>query len=82
MAFSGIVFRASAGKAGYQMKERNEKLSFRQTGRGFIIDGSIPGMPTGRRLTKTFVDQFNRKYIQINGRYELLTAEHSFLSAD
>jgi len=64
------------------MKESNQKLSFRQIGRGFIMNETVRGMPIGRRLTKTYVDQFNRKYIVIDGRYELLTAEHNYLSVD
>ncbi len=64
------------------MKENNQKLSFRQIGRGFIVNDPIPGMPMGRRLTKAYVDQFNRKYVVVNGQYEILTAEHNYLSAD
>jgi hypothetical protein len=64
------------------MKNDNQKLSYRQIGRGFIVNESIIGIPVGRRLTKTYVDQFNRKYVQINDRYELLTAQHKFLSMD
>jgi hypothetical protein len=64
------------------MKESSQKLSFRQIGRGFIMNEPTPGMPIGRRLTKTYADQFNRKYVVINGRYELLTAEHNYLSVD
>jgi hypothetical protein len=65
-----------------KMKEEKQNLSYRQIGRGFIINDSIPGRPVGRRLTKTYVDQFNRKYVLINDRYELLTAEHNYLSVD
>ncbi len=64
------------------MAENNQKLNLRQVGRGFIMNERLPGMPVGRRLTKTYIDQFNRTYIIINGQYELLTAEHNFLSAD
>jgi hypothetical protein len=64
------------------MKENSQKLSFRPIGRGFIMNDPIPGMPIGRRLTKTYVDQFNRKYVQISGRYELLTRHHNYLSVD
>lgn len=64
------------------MRDDNQKLSYRQIGRGFIINESILGIPVGRRLTKTYVDQFNRKYVQINDRYELLTAQHKYLSVD
>lgn len=64
------------------MKEDTKNLSYRQIGRGFIMNEPIPGMPIGRRLTKTYVDQFNRKYVQVNGRYELLTAQHNYLSVD
>jgi hypothetical protein len=64
------------------MKENTESLSYRQIERGFIMNEPIPGMPNGRRLTKTYVDQFNRKYVQVNGRYELLTVQHNYLSVD
>jgi hypothetical protein len=64
------------------MKENQQSLAYRQIGRGFIMNEPIPGMPIGRRLAKTYVDQFNRKYVQINGRYELLTTQHNYLSVD
>ena len=64
------------------MKEEKQHLSYRQIGRGFIVNEQIPGMPVGRRLTKTYIDQFNRKYVLINDRYELLTEEHNYLSVD
>jgi hypothetical protein len=64
------------------MKETNQNISYRQVGRGFIINEPVPGMPIGRRLTKAYVDQFNRKYVIVNGRYELLTNEHNYLPVD
>jgi len=64
------------------MKEDKQNLSYRQIGRGFIMNEAIPRMPIGRRLTKTYVDQFKRKYVLINDRYELLTVEHNYLSVD
>lgn len=64
------------------MNKSKEKLSLRQVGRGFITNKPLPGMLTGRRLTKTYIDQFNRKYVDVNGKYELLTTEHNYLSAD
>ena len=64
------------------MNEKKQNLSYRQIGRGFIMNEPIPGLPIGRRLTKTYVDQFNRKYVLISDRYELLTVEHNYLSVD
>jgi hypothetical protein len=64
------------------MKEETKSLSYRQIGRGFIMNEPIPGMPNGRRLTNTYIDLFNRKYVQVNGRYELLTAQYNYLSVD
>ena len=64
------------------MKEEKQNLSFRQIGRGFIMNEHTPGMPIGRRLAKTYVDQFNRKYVLINDQYELLTTRHNYLSVE
>ena len=64
------------------MDKSTDKLTFRQVGRGFIISALAPGMPAGRRLTKTYVDQFKKTYIVINGRYELLTSSHEYLPVD
>jgi len=42
----------------------------------------IPGGPKGRSLTMAYIDQYNRKYIQIDGGYEPLKETHSFLEID
>ena len=64
------------------MKEKIQNLSYRQIGRGFIVNDKSPGMLAGRRLAKVYVDQFNRKYVLIDNQYELLTPNHNYLSAD
>ncbi len=64
------------------MNEKMQNLSYRQIGRGFIVHENNPGMLAGRRLAKVYVDQFNRKYVLIDNRYELLTPNHNYLSAD
>ncbi len=58
------------------------KLYYRPIGKGFIIHTPIPGGPTGRSLKKAYIDQYNRKYIEINGNYEPLMDTHNFLAAD
>ena len=61
----------------------NEKdLRFREIGKGFILSNPAPDMPKGRRLITTYVDQFDRSYAQINGCFELITEQHSYLAAD
>ncbi len=62
------------------MRNDSGKLQLRQSGKGFILI-NIDGL-AGRRLTETYVDQRRRTYVKINGELTLLTAEHSFLSAD
>jgi hypothetical protein len=67
-----------------QVRKINEnvKLQFRQIGNGFIIAKAEDGVPFGRKLAKTFHDQFNRKYVQINGDLELVTERHCYLGVD
>lgn len=60
----------------------NEKLQYREIGKGLIIGRPINGIPAGRRLAKTFKDQFNRVYVQVDGELELLTERHGYLGAD
>ena len=55
-------------------------LKFREIGKGFILSNPAPDMPKGRRLITAYADQFNRSYIQVNGRYELITEQHSYLA--
>ncbi|MCP3892080.1 MAG: hypothetical protein GY702_24900 [Desulfobulbaceae bacterium] len=62
------------------MKNKNDKLQFRQIGKGFVL-AQIEKM-VGRVLTQTFADQHERTYVKINGELTLLTAEHCFLAAD
>jgi hypothetical protein len=62
------------------MRTGQDTLQFRQVGKGFIVcqDGEL----IGRKLTKTFMDQHERTYVQVNGEIIPLTEKHSFLSAD
>ncbi len=62
------------------MKEAREELNLRQIGRGFIVDDTTE--ITGRRLTQTYVDQFDRTYVKVNGALQLLTEQHSYLAMD
>ena len=59
-----------------------QKLKFRAIGKGFISRQPGPDVMAGMRLTTTYADQFERRYIQIDGSYELITEAHSFLAAD
>ena len=62
------------------MRTGQDTLQFRQTGKGFIV--SQDGELIGRKLTKTFMDQHERTYVQVNGEIIPLTEQHSFLAAD
>lgn len=57
------------------------KLHYQEKGKGFIVSKPVGGIPAGRRLAKTYTDQFNRLYVQVNGELELVTEEHAFLDA-
>jgi len=63
------------------MEQAQEKLQLRQIGKGFILcsQGSIFN---GRRLTNTYKDQYDRKYVKIDGEIEPLTEQHNFLAVD
>lgn len=79
-----------SGKTNTMKRERNRKtipadiqekdLQFREIGKGFIMSNPSHDMPKGRRLITAYVDQFNRSYVQVNGRYELITEQHSYLA--
>jgi len=62
--------------------KKRQQLRFRETGKGFIARMPGPGVMPGMRLTTTYADQYERRYIQIDGSYELITEAHSFLAAD
>jgi len=63
--------------------KNNEKdLRFREIGKGFIMTPPSHDTPRGRRLITAYADQYNRSYILINGRYELITEQHSYLAVD
>lgn len=63
-----------------KINERN--LRFREIGKGFIMTPASQDMPKGRRLITAYADQYNRSYILNNGRYELITEQHSYLAMD
>jgi hypothetical protein len=63
-------------------KISDKDLKFHEVGKGFILINPAPDTPKGRRLITAYADQFNRSYIQINGRYELITEQHSYLAVD
>jgi len=63
-----------------KMNERN--LRFREIGKGFIMTPPSQDMPKGRRLITAYADQYNRSYILNDGRYELITEQHSYLAMD
>ncbi len=62
------------------MKEAREELKLRQVGKGFIVNETRE--ITGRRLTQTYRDQFDRTYVKVNGALQLLTEQHSYLAID
>lgn len=62
--------------------ENGKNLQYRPIGRGFIVHTPIPGGPIGRSLAMAYVDQYNRKYIEIQGNKEPLKETHSFLAVD
>jgi len=39
-------------------------------------------MIKGRRLITAYADQYNRSYILVNGKYELITEQHNYLAVD
>jgi len=59
-----------------------KKLHFRPIGRGFIVNRPIQGGPAGRSLAMAYTDQYNKKYIEINGTKQPLEEKHSFLAVD
>ena len=63
------------------MKSENE-LHYRPIGRGFIVHRPNPGGPSGRSLAMAYTDQYNNKYIEINGTKEPLEEKHSFQAVD
>lgn len=59
-----------------------EKLQFRHIGSGFIMTPSSGGIPPGRKLTKTYADQYNRTYVMINDALEPVSAHHGYIGAE
>jgi len=70
------------------MKARTRKirddvpLQFRHVGSGFIVAKTDEGISLGRKLAPTYCDQYDRKYVQINGAMELVTDTHCYLGVD
>lgn len=63
-------------------KVEEKNLRFREIGKGFIMNSPAHDMPKGRRLITAYADQYNRSYVLLNGNYELITEQHSYLSVD
>lgn len=68
-------------KKSMRVKE-NEKLQYREVGKGFIIVRNIEGLPPGRKLAKTYLDQFDRRHVQVGNSIELVAEHHCYLGAD
>ncbi len=67
---------------GVEEREKGKELHYRPIGKGFIVHTPVPGGPIGRTLAMAYIDQYNRKYIEIDGYYEPLKETHSFLEVD
>lgn len=63
-------------------KSNENNLRFREIGKGFIMTPATHDMLRGRRLITAYADQYNRSYILVNGKYELITEQHSYLAVD
>ncbi len=59
-----------------------DNLRLRQVGRGFIVCNDGEGGVIGRRLARTYLDQNDRTYVEVNGQLELLTEQHNYLAVD
>lgn len=59
-----------------------EKLHFRHIGSGFITAPSSVEMPPGRRLAKTYADQYNRTYVMINDELEPVSTRHGYIGIE
>ncbi len=59
------------------MKGKDEALQFREVGKGFIVRQI--GEIVGRTLTQTYMDQYKKIYVKVDGNYTPLTEEHNFL---
>ncbi len=62
--------------------KNQQKQNFRPIGRGFIVNTPIPGGPAGRSLAMAYIDQNNKRYVEVNGNIEPLEERHSFLAVD
>ncbi len=63
------------------MKQAQEELQLRQIGKGFILLDQASIFP-GRRLINTYKDQYDRKYVKIDGEIQPLTEQHNYLAVD
>lgn len=65
-----------------EKRRTGEKLHFRHIGSGFIMTPAVDGIPPGRQLTKTYADQYNRTYVQVDGVLEPISAQHAYIGAE
>ena len=63
-------------------KTNKSNLRFRAIGKGFIMAPATHDLLKGRRLITAYADQYNRSYFLVNGKYELITEQHSYLAVD
>ncbi len=59
--------------------KKKESLRFRRIGKCFVIGKAVGDFLPGRKLMDSFEDQFNRKYIQVDGELEMVRDEHGFM---
>lgn len=62
--------------------DKAQDLQLRQVSRGFIVCNKEQDALIGRRLTKAYVDQYDRTYVMVNGEFEPLTEQHNYLAVD
>lgn len=62
-------------------KIHEKNLRFKEIGKGIIMTSPSHDMP-GKPLITAYADQYNRSYILMNGKYELITEPHSYLAVD
>ncbi|WP_136805920.1 hypothetical protein [Desulfosediminicola flagellatus] len=61
--------------------KKKEALRFRKAGKCFVIGKAAGDFLPGRKLLESYEDQFNRRYIKIDGQLEMVKDEHGFLAA-
>ncbi|KAB2892257.1 MAG: hypothetical protein F9K32_00695 [Desulfobulbaceae bacterium] len=63
-------------------KSNENNLRFREIGKGFVMAPAAHDLLRGKRLITAYADQYNRSYFLVNGKYELITEQHSYLAVD